>query len=429
MEEVSNDSELLALPLAEFDPELTQLIEGELGRQRTTLDLVASESLPPRAVLEAQGSILTAKYADGYPGERDYDTCGWIDEIEDLAIERAKSLFCADHANVQPYSGSNANMSVLHALCEPGDPVLGWDFEHGGHPTHYYSGTFAGRFYDAACYGVRREDRLVDMDQVEALAKSHRPKVIFAGWSCYPRFLDFRRFREICDEVGAFLVVDMAHFAGLVAAGLHPDPVGYAHACTMTVHKTLGGARGGAILCRDDLAERIDAAVYPGEQGCPLPHVIAAKAVTFKMAATEAYRSRMERTIEGAQALAETLEEARQRTDSPVVTGGTDVHQLLVDISPSGAEANATMARLNEMGISANAMRLAYDPAPAPLSSGIRLGATALAARGFGRQQFVEVGNLLADALTDSSGLRTVELGRRVQELLSEYPLYSFLGS
>ncbi len=429
MELEPTEAELLGTSLAELDPELSALVAGELARQRGTLDLVASESVPPRAVLEAQGSILTAKYADGYPGRRDYDTCGWVDEIESLAIERAKSLFCAEHANVQPYSGSNANMSVLHALCEPGDPVLGWDFEHGGHPTHYYSGTFAGRFYRASAYGVRREDRLVDMDQVAEMAERIRPRVIFAGWSCYPRFLDFRRFREICDEVGAYLVVDMAHFAGLVAAGVHPDPVPYADACTMTVHKTLGGARGGAILAREELAERIDDGVYPGEQGCPLPHVIAAKAVTFKLAATQAYRSRMARVVEGAQAMAAAIAEREPETSCPVVTGGTDVHQLLVDLSPAGLEANATMARLNEAGVSANAMRIAYDPAEPPGGSGLRLGATALATRGFARAEFTAVGHLLADGLADHSGSRTAELARRVDELLSSFPLFGFLGS
>ncbi len=429
MDKEPTEAELLNQSLAELDPELDELITGELGRQRATLDLVASESIPPRAVLEAQGSILTAKYADGYPGRRDYDTCGWVDEIESLAIERAKSLFCADHANVQPYSGSNANMAVLHALCQPGDTVLGWNFEHGGHPTHYHSDTFAGRYYEAHAYGVRREDRLVDMEQVAEMAERLGPKVIFAGWSCYPRFLDFRRFREICDEIGAYLVVDMAHFAGLVAAGLHPDPVGYADACTMTVHKTLGGARGGAIVCKGELAERIDGAVYPGEQGCPLPHVIAAKAVTFKAAGTEAYRARMERVVEGARAMAGVLVEAEPETKAVVVTGGTDVHQLLVDISPAGLEAGATMARLNEAGISANAMRLAYDPAEAPAGSGIRLGATALATRGFGPAEFQEVGRLVADGLSDGAGSRTAELARRVEALLAPFPLFSFLGS
>ena len=416
--------------LEDLDPELSAAIGGELVRQRSTLDLVASESVPPRAVLEAQGSILTAKYADGYPSKRDYDTCEWIDEIERLAIGRAKGLFGADHANVQPYSGSNANAAVLHALCEPGDVVLGFDFAHGGHPTQYSGATFAGRYYRSFAYHVRRGDRLVDMDEVAVLARQHRPKVIFAGWSCYSRHLDFTRFREIADEVGAALVVDMAHFAGLVAAKVHPDPVPFADVCTMTTHKTLGGARGGAILCRRELAERIDAAVYPGEQGCPLPHVIAGKAVTFKLAGTDAFRDRMERTLEGARTMAEVLVEAEDRTMAHVVTGGTDVHQLLVDLAPGGREAWATMARLNKIGVSAGAITLAYDPLVAPACSGLRFGATALASRGFGREQFAEVASILADALAhtgddpDPGG----SLAGRVAELTMALPLYRHLA-
>ncbi|MGH9297941.1 MAG: serine hydroxymethyltransferase [Acidimicrobiales bacterium] len=422
------DQSVFEASLAELDPEVDELIRSETERQRKTLDLVASESVPPRAVMEAQGSVLTAKYADGYPGERDYDTCEWVDEIELLAISRAKALFCADHANVQPYSGSSANMSVLHALCDPGDPVLGWDFEHGGHPTHYFSGTFAGRFYDAAAYGVRREDRIVDMDQVEALAKAHRPKVIFAGWSCYPRFLDFRAFRDIADEVGAFLVVDMAHFAGIVAAGLHPDPVPYAHACTMTVHKTLGGARGGAILCTEELAERVDAAVYPGEQGCPLPHVIAAKATTFAIAATDGFRERIERTLAGARVMAETLSEAAEATGASVVTGGTDVHQLLCDVSAGGRDSRAVLSTLNSLSISANAIRLAFDAAGEKGMSGLRLGAAMLAARGLREPDFAEVGSILVDALAAGDGIPPAVLGARVQALLERFPLYRFLA-
>jgi glycine hydroxymethyltransferase len=469
-------------PLDEVDPEIAELIGAELGRQRATLDLVASESVPPRAVLEVQGSVLSAKYADGYAGRRDYDTCHVVDEIELLAIDRAKELFGAGHANVQPYSGSNANFCVLHALCEPGDVVLGFDFSHGGHPTHNDSATFSGRYFDAIGYHVRRDDRLVDMDEVAELARAHRPKVIFAGWSCYPRFLDFRQFRQICDEVGAYLVVDMAHFAGLVAAGLHPDPVGYADVCTMTVHKTLGGARGGAILSTEALAEQIDAGVYPGEQGCPLMHVIAAKAVTFAVASTEAYRERMERTVEGARAIAAALVEAEPRTGATVVTGGTDVHQLLVDLSggaaghgegspphvkgaaagggaagggaagggaaggppaassswsepgsPSGAgrQAWAELHRLNEVGISANAIRLAFDPLPEPGASGLRFGATALASRGFGPAEFAEVGAILADALAvrDGPGSPSAAAScvERVRALTEAFPLYGFL--
>jgi glycine hydroxymethyltransferase len=418
---------LFEAALRHADPEVSAAIDSEIARQRCMLDLVASESVPARAVLEAQGSVLTAKYADGYPGDRDYDTCEWVDEIECLAIDRAKALFGADHANVQPYSGSSANAAVLHALCEPGDVVLGFDFAHGGHPTQCGAETFAGRNYRALAYHVRRDDRLVDMDEVEALARRHRPQVLFAGWSCYTRHLDFARFRAVADEVGAALVVDMAHFAGLVAAKVHPDPVRFADACTMTVHKTLGGARGGAILCRQELASRIDAAVYPGEQGCPLPHVIAAKAVTFKLASTDAFRERMERTLLGARTMAQVLVEAQDRIRATVVTGGTDVHQLLVDLAPGGREAWATLRRLNRIGISANAIALAYDPLEEPACSGLRLGATALASRGFGPEQFAEVGAIVSDALANGGEDPDGSLAGRVAELTSEMPLYPYL--
>jgi glycine hydroxymethyltransferase len=413
--------------LEDIDPELSFAVDGELSRQRTTLDLVASESVPPRAVLEAQGSILTGKYSDGYPGARDNDTCEWIDRIESLAIERAKALFGAGHANVQPYSGANANAAVLHALCEPGDVVLGFDFSHGGHPSQYSDATFAGRNYRTLAYHVRRDDRLVDMDEVAALARQNLPKVIFAGWSCYSRHLDFAGFREIADEVRAALVVDMAHFAGLVAAKLHPDPVPFADACTMTTHKTLGGARGGAIVCPRELAGRVDAAVYPGEQGCPLPHVIAAKAVTFKLAGTEAFRERMERTVEGARTMAEVLVAAEERTGAHVVTGGTDVHQFLVDLAPGGREARAALSRLNGIGISASAIRLAYDPQVAPSCSGLRFGAAALAGRGFGSEEFAELGRILVEALALAGGEEDRALSRRVVELTRAAPLYSHL--
>jgi glycine hydroxymethyltransferase len=400
---------------------------GELGRQRRMLDLVASENVPPRAVLEAQGSVLTAKYADGYPKRREDDTCEWVDEIESLAIERAKALFGAEHANVQPYSGASANAAALHALCEPGDAVLGFAFAHGGHPSQCDESTFAGRNYRALSYHVRRDSRLVDMDEVAQLAREHRPKVIFAGWSFYSRHLDFGAFREIADEVGAALVVDMAHFAGLVAARLHPDPVPVADVCTMTTHKTLGGARGGAIICRGDLAQRIDAAVYPGEQGCPLPHVIAGKAVTFKLAGTEAFRERVGRTLAGARLMAQHFVEAAGRTGAHVVTGGTDVHQFLVDLAPGGLEAGAVLSRLNEIGISANALSLAYDSRAVPECSGLRFGTAALASRGAGAEQFAEVGEILADALAAKGEDHKGSLARRVAALASELPLYRYL--
>jgi glycine hydroxymethyltransferase len=423
------DIDVFREPLAVVDPEIAELVGAELARQRATLDLVASENVTPRAVLETQGSVLTAKYADGYPGARDYDTCEVVDAVESLAIERAKSLFGAGHANVQPYSGSSANQAVLRALCQPGDVVLGFDARHGGHSTHHHPDTVAGRYYKTFTYGVRQSDRRVDMEQVQALAREHRPRVVFAGWSCYPRFLDFRAFRQICDEVGAYLVVDMAHFAGLVAAGVHPSPVGWADACTMTVHKTLGGARGGAIICSPGLAARVDAAVYPGEQGCPLLHVIAAKAVTFAVAATSAYRERIERTVSGARTIAAALAEAGPSIGLEVVTGGTDVHQVLVDLGPSGREGKAELARLNSIGISANAVPLAYDSLELPLVSGLRFGTPALASRGFGPAEFAEVGAILTAALGPTSGGDLELLAERVGRLAEEWPIYPYLDS
>jgi glycine hydroxymethyltransferase len=400
---------LHATPLSSIDPELASLIHAELGREQMTLDMIASENLVPRAVLEAQGSILTNKYADGYPGARDYDGCQFVDEVEQLAIDRAKALFGAEHANVQPYSGTSANAAVLHALCEPGDTILGWDFEHGGHPTHGAKETFAGRFYTAHAYHLRREDRLVDYDEVAQLARAHRPKVIFAGWSCYQRYLDFDRFRQIADEVGAFLVVDMAHYSGLVAGKVHPDPVGIADVATMTVHKTLGGARGGLILAKSDLAERIDRAVYPGEQGSPLPPVIAAKAVTLLIAGREEFRTRMERTVAGAREVARALLEICPATKMEVVTGGTDVHQLLVDVSGAGIDAETALAVLHAIDINANDMRIAYDAYAPPQGSGIRLGTGALATRGFDTEEWAELGRIVAGGFSLASRLGGTE--------------------
>jgi glycine hydroxymethyltransferase len=379
-------------------------------------------------VLEAQGSILTGKYADGYPGARDYDGCEWVDAIERIAIARACELFGAEHANVQPYSGSSANAAVLHALCEPGDAVLGFDFNHGGHPTHYATETFAGRYYRATAYHVDRVSGLVDMEEVAQLAAQHRPKVIFAGWSCYPRWLDFARFRQIADEAGAALVVDMAHFAGLVAGRVHPDPVPYADVCTMTIHKTLGGARGGAILCRAEHAALIDAAVYPGEQGCPLPHVTAAKAVTFRIAGTEAYRERIARTVEGARTVAAAFVEAAGRIDVGVLTGGTDVHQVLLALGDSTVDAETMLDRLHVVGVNANEIRVPYDRREAPSSSGIRLGTAALATRGFAPRDFADLGDLLVSTVSTTSDGDLSDLAKSARELTDRFPIYEFLS-
>jgi glycine hydroxymethyltransferase len=410
--------------LADVDPEVASLIAKESIRQESTLDLVASENFAPFAVLEAQGSILQNKYADGYPGNREYDGCEHVDAIEELAVSRLKELFGAEHANVQAYSGSSANQAVLHALASPGDPILGFDFNQGGHPTQYSVEHAAGRFYRGASYGVTEQDRLIDLDQVAALARSHRPKVIFAGGSCYPRVIDFAAFRAIADEVGAYLVCDMAHFSGLVAGKVHPDPVPYADVCTMTVHKTLGGARGGAILCRQSLAARIDEGIFPGNQGGPLMHVVAGMAVTFLLASQPAFAERMARTLAGARSIAAAFVAAEESSGIHVVTGGTDVHLVLLDTSKR-FDAREGLEQLHAVGVNANAMRIAYDPSPEGGCSGLRLGATSSATRGFNAAAFAELGEILVATLSDDGGSRTGVLAARARELAAAYPIYS----
>src|SRR4051812_8451468 len=310
-----------AMTVGSFDPELDAAINGERQRQEDHTELIASENYASPRVLEAQGSVLTNKYAEGYPGKRYYGGCEFVDIIEQLAIDRAKALFGADHANVQPHAGAQANTAVYHALLQPGDTIMGLALPHGGHLSHGMKLNVSGRLYDIAPYEVDRETSLVDMDEVERIAKERRPKLLLAGWSAYPRVLDFARFREIADEVGALLMVDMAHFAGLVAAGLHPSPVPHADVVTTTIHKTLGGARGGMILCREEHAKKINSAVFPGQQGGPLEHVIAGKAVALKIAATELFRERQQRTVEGAKAVAEALLGAGNGVEDP--GGGT----------------------------------------------------------------------------------------------------------
>jgi glycine hydroxymethyltransferase len=416
-------SEVSGARLVEVDPELASLITSEAARQESTLDLVASENFAPLAVLEAQGSVLQNKYADGYPGRRQYDGCEYVDAVEQLAIDRLKALFGAEHANVQAYSGSSANQAVLHALASPGDPILGFDFNQGGHPTQYSVQHAAGRFYRGASYGVAEHDRRIDIAEVLALAKSHRPKVIFAGGSCYPRVIDFEAFRAIADEVGAYLVCDMAHFSGLVAGKVHPDPVPFADVCTMTVHKTLGGARGGAILCREPLAERVDSGVFPGNQGGPLMHVIAGMAVTFLLAGTPTFADRMTRTLAGARLIAAAFVDAEDETGIHVVTGGTDVHLVLLDTSES-FDARVALERLHAVGVNANAMRIAYDPAPAGGVSGLRLGATSSATRGFDGAAFAELGEILVGTLSGGDQPPSAELAARAKALAAAYPIY-----
>lgn len=414
--------------LAEVDPEIARVLEKELGRQRDYLEMIASENFVPRAVLEAQGSVLTNKYAEGYPGRRYYGGCEFVDIAEELAIERAKSLFGAAYANVQPHSGATANAAVLSAIATPGDTILGLELSHGGHLTHGMKLNFSGKLYNAVSYGVDPETFQVDMDVVRDRALEHRPHVIIAGWSAYPRHLDFAAFRAIADEVGAKLWVDMAHFAGLVAAGLHPSPVPFADVVSSTVHKTIGGPRSGFIVSRDtELAKKLNSNVFPGQQGGPLMHVIAAKATAFKLAATDEFRDRQERTIRGAQILASRLTADDARAEGvDVLTGGTDVHLVLADLRTSPLDGQQAEDVLHEVGITVNRNAVPFDPRPPMVTSGLRIGTPALATRGFGDVEFTEVSDIIASALkpgADVAGLR-----RRVQALTDAFPLYPGLG-
>ncbi len=401
---------------------------GELHRQQSTLEMIASENFVPRAVLECQGSVLTNKYAEGYPGRRYYGGCEWVDISEQLAIDRSKELFGAEHANVQPHSGAQANTAVYHALLQPGEKIMGLSLAHGGHLTHGMRINVSGRLYEIAAYEVDRESSLIDMDEVARIAREQKPKLLLAGWSAYPRQLDFARFREIADEVGALLMVDMAHFAGLVAAGLHPNPVAYgADVVTTTTHKTLGGPRAGIILCKEEFAKKIDSAVFPGQQGGPLEHVIAAKAFAMKMAASELFAERQRRTIAGAQALAVELLTAGHGVN--VLTGGTDVHLVLVDLRDCEPELTGKQAedRLHEIGITVNRNAVPFDPRPPMEASGLRIGTPALATRGLQEEDFTEVGRILATALTPEYESRAGELSERVQAIVQRYPLYDWL--
>jgi glycine hydroxymethyltransferase len=412
--------------LEDVDPEIARVLDLELERQECTLEMIASENFAPQAVLECQGSVLTNKYAEGYPGRRYYGGCEHVDVAEELAIERARTLFGADHANVQPHAGAQANAAVYHALIRPGDGVLGMRLDHGGHLTHGMKLNFSGRLYDISTYGVRQSDGYVDMDEVATQAREHRPKMIVAGWSAYARQLDFAAFREIADSVDAYLMVDMAHFAGLVAAGEHPSPVPYADAVTTTVHKTLDGPRGGMILCRADHAKKIDSAVFPGQQGGPLMHVIAGKAVALRAAASEVFRERQERTRVGARAVAEELVSA----GLDVLTGGTDVHLALLDLRDSHLDGKQAEDRLHEVGITVNRNAVPYDPRPPAVSSGIRVGTPALATRGLAEEDFREVGRMIAEAVSSDfdEGVRS-ELSERTRAIAERFPLYPQLAA
>jgi glycine hydroxymethyltransferase len=415
-------------PLAEVDPEIAEVLSLELARQQRTLEMIASENFVPVSVLECQGSVLTNKYAEGLPGKRYYGGCEHVDVSEQLAIDRAKELFGAEHANVQPHSGAQANAAVYQALLDPGDKFLGLELAHGGHLTHGMKINVSGRLYQVVAYGVDRETSLIDMDALEQLAHEHRPKLIMAGWSAYPRYLDFERFREIADEVGAALVVDMAHFAGLVAAGLHPNPVPFADVVTTTTHKTLCGARGGLILCREELAKKINSAVFPGQQGGPLEHVIAGKAVALRIAMSDAFKERQERTVAGARAVAEELLSAGHGVS--VLTGGTDVHLVLCDLRESELDGKQAEDRLAAVDITVNRNAVPFDPRPPMVSSGLRIGTPALATRGLGVEDFGEVGRIIAATLTaDDFEAERADLAERAAAIADRYPLYAGLAT
>jgi glycine hydroxymethyltransferase len=417
-------TDLLNGPLSEVDPEIHAAVRAELHRQQSTLEMIASENFAPIAVMEAQGSTLTNKYAEGYPGRRYYGGCEHVDVAEKLAIERVKALFGAEYANVQPHSGAQANAAAMVALLDPGDTILGLDLAHGGHLTHGMRINFSGKLYNVVPYHVSKEDHLVDMDEVARLAREHQPKLIIAGWSAYPRQLDFAAFRRIADEVGAYLLVDMAHFAGLVAAGLHPSPVPHADVITTTTHKTLGGPRGGVILTnRQDLAKKINSAVFPGQQGGPLEHVIAAKAVSFKVAAGEEFAERQRRTLAGARILAERLSQPdAEKAGVKVLTGGTDVHLVLVDLRDSELDGQQAEDRLHGLGITVNRNAVPFDPRPPMVTSGLRIGTPALATRGFTAEDFAEVADVIALAL--QPGYAHDALRARVGALVARHPLY-----
>jgi glycine hydroxymethyltransferase len=417
-------AQILDAPLADVDPEVAAALDGELARQRDTLEMIASENFVPQAVLEAAGSVLTNKYAEGYPGRRYYGGCEQVDIVETLAIERAKELFGADHVNVQPHSGAQANNAAYMAMLEPGDTIMGLALDHGGHLSHGMKLNVSGKLYKVVPYHVSREDLRVDMDEVARLAEEHRPKLIIAGWSAYPRQLDFAAFREIADSIDTRLMVDMAHFAGLVAAGEHPNPVPFADVVTSTIHKTIGGPRSGIILCREELKADINRAVFPGQQGGPLMHVIAAKAVALKIAQSDDFAERQRRTIANAKALAEGLVDG----GIDIVTGGTDVHLVLVDLTSTGLDGQTGEDRLDQVGITVNRNTIPFDERPPMNPSGLRIGTPALTTRGFEPDDLREIAAIIAAALSDDFEGRRESLVARSRALMDRYPLYPGLG-
>jgi glycine hydroxymethyltransferase len=400
------------------DPEVFAAIAGEERRQRENLELIASENYASRAVREANACVMTNKYAEGYPGKRYYGGCQWVDVAETLALERLKQIFGADHANVQPHSGAQANMAVFMALLQPGDTVLGMSLAHGGHLTHGTKVSFSGKLYNAIAYGVRKDTELIDFDQVRALAREHKPKLIVAGASAYPRVMEYEPFREIASEIGAALLVDFAHIAGLVAVGLHPSPVPLADFVSSTTHKTLRGPRGGFVLCTQNWALALDKSVFPGIQGGPLMHTIAAKAVAFGEALQPDFKTYQERVVKNARVMAEEFMQAGLR----LVGGGTDTHLMLVDVSVKGLTGKAVEAYLDEINVTVNKNAIPFDTQKPMVASGIRIGTPAITTRGFGAQDCREVARIICDALDDIEERREIaRLGGRVRELTSRY--------
>mgnify|MGYP001112339743 FL=1 len=425
----TQDSGFFTQGLASADPEIAGAIQDELVRQQTKIELIASENIVSKAVLEAQGSIFTNKYAEGYPGKRYYGGCEYADVVENLAIERAKKLFGANFANVQANSGSQMNQAVFLALLNPGDTFMGLDLAAGGHLTHGSPVNMSGKWFKPVSYGVRRDDHRLDMDEIAKLAREHKPKLIVAGGTAYSRFWDFQRFREIADEVGAYLMVDMAHFAGLVAGGVHPSPVPYAHVVTSTTHKSLRGPRGGLILSNDEaMAKKINSAIFPGLQGGPLMHVIAAKAVALGEALRPDFKIYAKNVVENARALAETL----KSEGLDIVSGGTDNHLMLVDLRPKKATGKFTEKALDRAAITCNKNAIPYDPEKPFVTSGIRLGTPAATTRGFGPAEFREVGKLIAEVVSTLEGKNSEEgdpaveakVRARVTELCRRFPIY-----
>lgn len=419
--------------LEEVDAEIFGAIRNELGRQRHEIELIASENIVSRAVLEAQGSVMTNKYAEGYPGKRYYGGCQFVDVAEELAIERAKKLFGAEFVNVQPNSGSQMNQAVFLALLSPGDTFMGLDLNSGGHLTHGSPVNMSGKWFNVVSYGVRQDDNLLDMDEIERLANEHKPKLIIAGGTAYSRFWDWQRFRQIADSVGAYLMVDMAHIAGLVAGGVHPSPIPHAHVTTTTTHKSLRGPRGGMILTNDaEIAKKINSAVFPGLQGGPLMHVIAAKAVAFGEALRPEFKTYARNVVENARALAEVLKE----NGLNIVSGGTDNHLMLVDLRPKNATGKRAEAALGRANVTCNKNGIPFDPEKPFVTSGVRLGTPAGTTRGFGVTEFREIGNLISEVLdglkvaNSDEGNASVEqaVKQKVIALTNRFPLYPYLG-